>query len=111
MNEIEINLAASNFHSCQNVRQGVKFLKKLMDSVNDQSDGWCYWNPPAKSADQLIRLLKTAGNLNHDTDGTISSSDLRKAIGPIRRMVKVQGEKQKQYGNTFFFDVDAALRG
>ena len=40
---------------------------------------------------------------------SITAKQLKAAITPIRRMVTVQKEKQKQYGNTFDFDVDAAL--
>ena len=54
-------------------------------------------------------LLKTAGDLWYDTNGTITEAQLRKAVASIRRMVTVQREKQKKYGNTFDFDVDAAL--
>lgn len=110
MNQAEIEFAASRIHACPNVTKGVQLLHRLMEAVNAQSDGWAYWSAPGKAADKLMDLLKTAGNLSYDTNGTISDADLRKAVSPIRRMVKVQSEKQKKYGNTFSFDVDAALK-
>jgi hypothetical protein len=110
MNAAEIKYAASQRHECPNVRKGLKLLRKLVEATNSQSDGWHSWPAPSRSADKLQELLKTAGNLTYGTHGTISTADLRKAISPIRRMVTVQSEKQKQYGNTFEFDVDAALR-
>lgn len=109
MNQSEIEFAASRHHDCPNVRKGVRLLVKLVEAVNAQSDGWAYWQAPGKSAEKLMDLLRTAGNLTHGTHGKISDDDFRKAVAPIRRMVAVQSEKQKQYGNTFEFDVDAAL--
>lgn len=109
MNQHDIAYAHSRNHACPNVRKGVKLLYHLMQAVMEQSDGWAYWSPPSKAATKLMELLKTAGNLNHDTHGTITAQQLKAAISPIRRMVTVQREKQKKYGNTFEFDVDAAL--
>ena len=110
MNQMEIEMAAARHHECPNVRKGVRLLKKLMESVNRQSDGWAYWHAPSRSASKLQELLKTAGNLQYGTSGTITEADLKKAISPIRRMVTVQKVKQAGYGNTFDFDVDAALK-
>jgi hypothetical protein len=84
-------------------------LSKLVDAVNSQSDGWAYWSAPLKSSQKLIELLDTAGNLRFGTSGTITSKQLKAAVAPIRRMVTFQGKKQKNYGNSFEFDVDAAL--
>jgi hypothetical protein len=110
MNQAEIEWAYQQRHACPNVRKGIKLLYRLMTAINEQSDGWAYWSAGSKSADKLSELLKTAGNLTHGTSGTITADALKKAITPIRRMVTVQTEKQKQFGNTFTFDVDAALR-
>lgn len=108
-NQGEIENAASRTHDCPNVRKGVNLLLKLMQSVNEQSDGWHSWPAPAQSAKKLQELLLTAGNVQHGTHGKISEADLKKAIAPIRSMVTRQKAKQAQYGNTFNFDVDAAL--
>lgn len=109
MNQYEIELAAHSNHDCPNVRKGVKLLLCLMQSVNEQSDGWAYWHAPSHAAQKLQDLLRTAGNLQYGTHGTISEADLRKAITPIRAMVTREKKKQAKYGNTFDFDVDAAL--
>jgi hypothetical protein len=109
MNQHDIEYAHSRNHACPNVRKGVGLLYRLMLAVMEQSDGWAYWPTPSKAATKLMELLKTAGNLNHDTSGTITAQQLKAAITPIRRMVTVQAEKQKKYGNAFVFDVDAAL--
>jgi len=109
MNQGDIEMAASNRHDCPNVRKGFRLLHSLLMAVNSQSDGWAYWSAPSKAADKLMTLLRTAGNIWYDTSGTITASELKSAISPIRRMVTLQTKKQKQYGNTFVFDVDAAL--
>lgn len=110
MNQIEITGAFRSRHDCPNVSRGVRLLHRLMESVNSQSDGWHSWPAPARAADKLMVLLKTAGNLQYGTSGTITDAQLRAAISPIRRMVTVQDKKQKGFGNKGFqFDVDAAL--
>jgi hypothetical protein len=109
MNQSDIETAANNHHDCPNVRKGFRLLLLLMHEVNQQSDGWAYWSAPSKSAEKLMDLLRTAGNLWYDTHGKISDADFRKAITPIKTMVTKQKRIQKRYGNTFDFDVDAAL--
>ncbi len=110
MNQTEIEWAAQRQHECPNVTKGVKLLNRLVESVNSQSDGWHSWPAPGKSAKKLMDLLRTAGNLSHGTRGTITDAQLKAAITPIRRMATTQKAKQAKYGNTFNFDVDAALR-
>lgn len=109
MNQSEIEWAASQRHECPNVRKGVHLLLRLMEAVNQQSDGWPYWKAPAQAAEKLMTLLQSVGNLQYGTHGTITAADLRKAITPIRSMVTRQKTIQARYGNTFSFDVDAAL--
>jgi hypothetical protein len=109
MNQVEIEIASSRNHACHNVRRGVNLLYRLMLSANEQSDGWAYWSAPSHACRKLQDLLKTAGNLWYDTHGTITDQQLKAAVAPIRSMVARQTKRQKQYGNTFTFDVDAAL--
>lgn len=109
-NQAEIEAASSSPHACPNVRKGVRLLLRLMQSVNDQSDGWHSWPAPSRSAEKLQALLQTAGNVPYGTRGTISEADLKKAIAPIRAMVTREKAKQAKFGNKFDFDVDAALR-
>ena len=112
MNQSDIEILYQNHdsHTCPNVRTGVRLLYRLMEAVNNQSDGWAYWAAPGKAADKLMDLIRTTGNILYPLHGTISDDQLKKAISPIRRMVTVQVKKQKNYGNTFAFDVDAALK-
>lgn len=109
MNQYEIEMIASNNHACPNVRKGVRLLVNLMHAVNAQSDGWAYWSAPSRACDKLQELLRTVGNLWYDTHGTITAEQLKRAVTPIRAMVTRQTKLQARYGNTFTFDVDAAL--
>jgi hypothetical protein len=109
MNQVEIEWAARQQHDCPNVRKGVRLLQRLMEAVNEQSDGWAYWPAPSKAAEPLVKLLQTAGNLQHGTHGKIADADFRKAVGKIRSMVTRQAKLQAKYGNKFEFDVTAAL--
>jgi hypothetical protein len=109
LNQHEIEIAASQQHSCENVRKGYQFLLKFVQAVNEQSDGWAYWSAPRKAANKLIELLDTAGKPFYPTHGTVTPAQIKKAISPIRRMVTYQSNKQKAYGNKFEFDVDTAL--
>lgn len=111
MNQSEIEWAASRNHVCPNVRKGCKFLLRLLQAVNDQSDGWAYFHAPAKAAEKLQTLLQSTGNLNHGTSGLITEQQLKAAISPIRAMVTRQKRIQAKYGNTFDFNVDEALKG
>jgi len=108
MNQYDIELLASNQHQCPNVQKAVGLLYRLLQYVNANSDGWHSWSPPSKSTQQLQSLLKErCGNLWYDTHGKITAQELKKAVTPIKRMATHQQKKQKQYGNTFEFDVEA----
>jgi hypothetical protein len=109
MNQAEIEAAADNSHECPNVRAGYRFLKLLMEATNRQSDGWAYWPKPSQSAQKLQELLKTAGNPMFPTHGTITVRQLQSALVPIKAMVTRERKRQRLYGNTFEFDVEAAL--
>lgn len=89
MNQSEIEWAASRHHDCPNVRKGVKLLLRLVEAVNEQSDGWAYWHAPDKAAEKLMDLLRTTGNLQHGSHGTLTDAQLKAAISPIRRMVAI----------------------
>jgi len=83
-----------------------------MESVNEQSDGWHSWPVPSKSADRLQELIKhnTGGFYYPSSGSSITLKDVEVTLKPIKRMAVEQHEKQKQYGNTFNFDVDAAWK-
>lgn len=111
MNESDIKIMANNQHACPNVTKGVRVLYLLMQAVNAQSDGWHMWPAPGRAAERLMNLLQSVGNKWYDTHGTITDAELKKALRPIRSMVTRQQKIQARHGNTFEFDVDAALEG
>jgi hypothetical protein len=110
LNQSDIEGMAERRHACPNVRKGVKLLYVLMQAVNDQSDGWPYWSAPSRAAARLMELLDDRANPFRGPSRTMTEQELKAAVTPIRRMVTVQTKKQKRFGNTFEFDVDAALR-
>ena len=111
MNQVDIEVLNQNIngHACPNVRKGVRLLYRLMQAVNSQSDGWHSWPAPGKAAEKLMDIIRATGNIWYNLHGSITDAQLKAAVIPIRRMVTVQREKQKKYGNSFEFDVDAAL--
>ena len=68
MNQAEIEFAAQNQHACPNVRKGTHLLLRLMQSVNEQSDGWAHWAPPGKSAEKLTENCKDDSISFHAAD-------------------------------------------
>ena len=109
MGQHEIEQSAAAKHKCPNVQKGLKLLLALVHAVNSQSDGWAYWAAPSNSCLRLITLLKSTGRLTMGSQLAITDADLKKAVAPIRSMVTHQRKQQAKYGNTFDFDVDAAL--
>ena len=110
-NEGEVLAAAQQPHQCPNVRRGVRLLKRLMEAVNEQSDGWAYWAAPQKSCEKLKTLIKEAGvhTFGNGAVGRVTAAELKAAVSPIRAMVTRQRRIQAEHGNRFEFDVDAAL--
>jgi hypothetical protein len=113
MNGPEVEWAAQRLAGHSTLGPASKFLNMLMDSVNAQSDGWHSWPAPGRAASKLQDLIQ-----QHTTNGCAYPKDpdqptmaeVRKTITPIKSMVTKQRELQKRYGNTFEFDVAAAMK-
>jgi len=103
-NQWEIEEGAERHYENLNVRRGWNLLRRLVDATNDQSDGWPHWKAPSQSARTLQSHLQRAGR-----SGAITDAELKAAVSPIRSMVTRQKRIQAEHGNTFDFDVDAAL--
>jgi hypothetical protein len=110
MNRSDIEIAVEQCAEHPVLGPATRFLKALMESVDNQSDGWPVWPAPSKAATALQQLIKdNTGGMWHPQSGTsVTLKDVLKTIGPIRVMARTQHEKQKQYGNTFTFDCDTA---
>ena len=110
MNQSDIEIAVKQCVVHPVLGPATRFLKALMDSVNEQSDGWPYWRAPSKAAEKLMQLIKdnTGGMWYPQSATSLTLKDVVKTIIPIKRMASAQSKKQKQYGNTFVFDYEAA---
>jgi hypothetical protein len=58
MNEYEIIIAVEQNKNDAVLSKASVFLREFMRQVDLNSDGWPYWNPPAKAADKLMRLVQ-----------------------------------------------------
>lgn len=112
MNRSDIEIAAENCAQHPVLGPATRFLKALMESVDEQSDGWQYWPVPSKAAEPLMELIRnnTGGLWNCPSVVNITLKDVEKTLVPIKAMAIEQKEKQKQYGNKFHFDVDVAWK-
>lgn len=95
MNEYDIEeaLRFTAIHELPNLRRGAEVLSKLKDWTNSHSDGWPYWQKPAKAADRLMVLLQaatTAYHLGGDRED-ITQAALNKALVPIKSFLTRQG--------------------
>ena len=76
MNTFEIDRLA-NFHKNHAILgKATKFLQAFRDLVNDNSDGWAYYQAASKSADKLMRLIAAYSKAVYTS--TSDSADLSK---------------------------------
>ena len=110
MNRSDVEIAAESCAEHPVLGPATRFLKALMESVDEQSDGWPYWSAPSKASQALQELIKNnTGSFWSPWSSTgVTLEDVEKTLTPIKRMVTIQREKQKGYGNTFEFDVKSA---
>jgi hypothetical protein len=110
MNQADIEIAAEQCERHEVLGPATRFLLALMESVNQQSDGWHSWPVPSKAADKLQQLIKdNTGGMWYPSSGSqITLKDVERTLTPIKRMATYQHEKQKEYGNTYTFDCDTA---
>lgn len=89
-----------------------RFLKSLMDSVNEQSDGWHSWPAPGRAAEKLMNLIQNNSGYGYrpSSGSSVTLKDIEEALKPIKRMAIFEKKRQRQYGNTFEFDVDLAWK-
>jgi hypothetical protein len=110
MNRSAVEMSAENCADHPVLGPATRFLKILMDYIDDNTDGWAHCPTITKSAGKLMELIdQNTGGFHHPSSGSsITLKDVEKAIVPIRRMATFQKEKQKQYGNKFEFDAQEA---
>jgi hypothetical protein len=102
MNEHEVEEAADLYgersYEYPNLYAGARVLYTLMRWTNDNSDGWPYWQKPARAADALMTLLHSkdyALRFGHDRIGNpledITAAELTRVLSPIKAFLTRQG--------------------
>jgi hypothetical protein len=93
LNEFEIESAqrqaAEDFHR-PNAQAAVLTLSRLMEWVNNNSDGWAYWAKPSNASTKLQRIVETHYGY-HASDADVNARDLKAAYTPIKAFLTRQG--------------------
>lgn len=88
MNEHEIDEAGHRHGSHPVAGPAVATLMSLVVWTNRNSDGWPYWQKPARAADKLMDLIQQHDywdrNLRHLTNVEATPVALRAALRPIK---------------------------
>lgn len=93
MNDFDIERAIQNHRGHPVLGPATLTLRNLRDVANANSDGWCYWQAPVRSAAKLMDLIEgdcTWGAYKRQ-QGVVTASDVRKAYRPIRSMLTRHG--------------------
>lgn len=83
MNRWEIDDAAERYANREVLGIATRFLKQFRDEVDNNSDGWAYWQAPTKAAEKLMALIQSPGS------ATIEK--YRAALVPIRSFMTRKG--------------------
>ena len=90
MNQSEATQAlARNTNNPVKLR-AVLTLMRLMNLVNDNSDGWAYWGPPVRAARKLMEFIENV------PDAEATEAKLKQAYSPIKAFLTRWS--QKGYG-------------
>ncbi|HEX9085916.1 MAG TPA: hypothetical protein VF867_00130 [Arthrobacter sp.] len=97
MNEYEVERAVARFgEDTPYLRRGARVLYSLMEWTNSHSDGWPYWQKPARAANKLMGVLASASNTPRGGEVDITDADLKKALSPIKAFLTRQGVDHNQ---------------
>lgn len=83
MNHWDIDEAAERFRNHPVLSKATRFLAALRDEVDSHSDGWAYWGPPGRAANQLMTLIE-----NPDA---ATEAAFKKALRPIKAFYTRRG--------------------
>lgn len=88
MNTYEIDEARARFRGHPVLGPATQTLANLRDVADANSDGWCYWPKPARSADKLMTLIENRlsawRRCEDEPDTAMLTAELRKAYSPIK---------------------------
>lgn len=96
MNEHEIDDALRHWRDHDVLGPASQTLSNLRDVVNRNSDGWPYWNAPAKAATRLMQLIvgdphSRWGEDHFGERPDATEAALKAAYTPIRSFLTRQG--------------------
>ncbi len=85
MNHSEVMNAAWRYENDPILGPATLFLREFMEQVNENSDGWAYWQAPVKAAEKLMVLIQRGlpGN----------EADFKKTLAPIKSFYTRKGYK------------------
>lgn len=89
MNDYDIERAIQNHRGHPVLGPATLTLRNLRDVADANSDGWCHWPKPARSAAKLMELIEgdgTWGAYKRQQDA-VTAAEVRKAYRPIRAML------------------------
>jgi hypothetical protein len=73
-------------------RRAAEILSRLCYWTNNNSDGWPYWQKPAKAADKLMTALESAIQASRQRDNEdMTEAQLKAALTPIKSFLTRQG--------------------
>lgn len=87
MNEYDIEeaLRFTAINELPNLRRGAEVLSNLKEWTNDHSDGWPYWQKPARAANRLMEHLEKATRDGYRGEAKdVTDAELKKALAPIK---------------------------
>jgi hypothetical protein len=96
-NEYEIEWWCERYSADPLLSCAAQTLRSLKDAVNGCSDGWPYWQAPARSAQTLVGLLADADR--RGAPHGLTTADLDRAYRPIKAF-------RTRYSAKYGFDVD-----
>jgi hypothetical protein len=89
MNEHDIDTALARHQDHPVLGPATATLDSLREAVNGMSDGWPYWQPPARAARQLMGMIQAAEaaerTVHHLPPDNVLAKQLRMAYGQLRR--------------------------
>ena len=77
MNTWEIDESMHRYRSHPVLGPATRTLAALRDLADNNSDGWCYWPKPARSARKLMELIEAGPD-------KATEAQYRRSLGPIK---------------------------
>ncbi len=85
MNEWEVQDAVAMHRGKPIIGEATELLRKFVDLVNENSDGWPYWSAGPKAAKKLMELIQSQDIRGRSVaPPKLTEADLKKAVTPIK---------------------------